>query len=335
MRITRDHLLRIATETASQRCRSDRTVVSAFLAGSVLSAEPLLGGTTDIDLFFVHDSEPPLGREIVRVSPEVHLDIQHHSQALYHHPRRLRMDPQLGFALYNNPLLLHDTQHWFEFIQASVRSQFWQPENVLQRVRPMVEGARQTWTALQNNPPQTEGDLTDLYLSALEQAANSVACLTSGPLTMRRFLLDFPARAEAAGHPRLDVGLPALIGASLVSAAECRAWLPAWKASVQAAGSQPDAPVDLNPHRLPYLERSIDVLVDSKPAGAGLWPLLKTWTMAVKNLPQGTQPAGYSAALAQLHLDAGTMPERINGLDAYLDSVEETMDGWAAANGVE
>jgi hypothetical protein len=29
------------------------------------------------------------------------------------------------------------------------------------------------------------------------------------------------------------------------------------------------------------------------------------------------------------------MPDRLSGLDAYLDSVEEALEEWAAANGVE
>jgi hypothetical protein len=336
MRITREHLTKIAVETAAQRCRADRTIVSAFLAGSVLSDEPLLGGTTDIDLFLIHDSEPLSPREIVRVSPEVHLDIIHHSQTLYHHPRRLRMDARIGYILISNPMLLHDTQHWFEFIQASVRSQFWQPDNVIQRVRPMLEQARQLWVGL---PALVEegSPFIGSYLDALEAAANAVSCLNRGPLPVRRFLIQFPQRAEAIGHARLGVGLPALVGHGLAEAGTARGWLPAWKAAVQAAGSGPDAPVEIHPHRLVYYERAIDALLESGPAGSGLWPLLRTWTMAVDNFAENAigDVQAYQNTLQQLHLDADHMPDRLNGLDAYLDSVEEALEEWAAANGVE
>ncbi len=77
------------------------------------------------------------------------------------------MDAGLGYLLINNPMLLHDTQHWFEFIQASVRSQFWQPDNVIQRVRPMVEHARQTWAGLPGLLEQG-GCYLGAYLDALE-----------------------------------------------------------------------------------------------------------------------------------------------------------------------
>lgn len=334
MRITREHLIRNATETTAQRVRADRTIVSAFLAGSVLSEEPLIGGTADIDLFFIHDSEPLVPHEIVRISPEVHLDIIHHSQTLYHHPRRLRMDPQMGFILYSNPLLLHDTQHWFEFIQASVRSQFWQAENVLARVRPLLDRSRQLWSGLQNQSSLLTS-AAGVYLEALELAANAVACLTSGPLPVRRFLIDFPQRAEAVGHAHLGVGLPALIGAGKVDAVAVRSWLPAWNAALTFAASQSEPATDFLPPRRAYFERALDALIDGGPPGAGLWILLYTWNAAVSIVSGVTDIEGaFDAALQQLDLTPPALPDRFNGLDAYLDSVEEVIEGWAAANGI-
>ena len=39
-------------------------------------------------------------------------------------------------------------------------------------------------------------------------------------------------------------------------------------------------------------------------------------------------------SLGQLGLVGGTFSERVDGLDAYLDMIEETLDNWAALNGV-
>ena len=81
-----------------RRCpaRAHRTVVCIYLTGSLLTEEPLLGGTTDIDLICVHRQRTAMRREIVRLVDEVHLDIGHFTQADFDQPRHLRQDPWLG-----------------------------------------------------------------------------------------------------------------------------------------------------------------------------------------------------------------------------------------------
>ena len=64
MRITRETLIKAARDNAKQRSQSDRRLVCIYLTGSLLEDEPLLGGTTDIDLVVVHDSEPSVNREM-------------------------------------------------------------------------------------------------------------------------------------------------------------------------------------------------------------------------------------------------------------------------------
>ncbi|MDZ4158456.1 MAG: hypothetical protein U1B80_01585, partial [Anaerolineaceae bacterium] len=133
MRITRELLLKLARTTAANRLLANRSVLCVYLTGSLLDDEPLLGGTADIDLIFIHDSQPPAAREVERISNEVHLDIAHLSQENFQHTRRLRTDPWFGSFLCASPIVLHDTHHWFDFIQASVCSQFHDPEYVVRR----------------------------------------------------------------------------------------------------------------------------------------------------------------------------------------------------------
>ena len=91
MRITKETLLKVARESADKYSRRNRDLACIYLTGSLLSETPLLGGTTDIDLVFVHTVQPAFAREIVRLTDEVHLDIQHLSQTVFHQPRRLRL----------------------------------------------------------------------------------------------------------------------------------------------------------------------------------------------------------------------------------------------------
>ena len=58
MRLTRETLIKIARDTATQRARVSRRIICIYLTGSCLTDDPLLGGTTDIDLVIVQDGEP-------------------------------------------------------------------------------------------------------------------------------------------------------------------------------------------------------------------------------------------------------------------------------------
>jgi len=78
MRITREALMKVVRDTVTQRLRTDRSIVSIYLTGSLLEEEYLLGGAADIDLVIVHNDYPGPEREIVPLTDTVHLDIAHH-----------------------------------------------------------------------------------------------------------------------------------------------------------------------------------------------------------------------------------------------------------------
>jgi hypothetical protein len=182
MRITRETLLKLAQDTANQRARSDLSILAVYLSGSLLDGEPLLGGTADIDLFFIHNEDPASDREVVRITDEVHLDIAHHGRKQYRQTRELRLHPWLGPRLYGCKIL-YDPQHFMDFTQASVRGQFFRPDQVLGRVRPQVERARQIWFTLTAVQESTDRQQTWSYLQAVGLVANAIAGLSGKPLT--------------------------------------------------------------------------------------------------------------------------------------------------------
>ena len=205
MRLTRETLIKIARDTASQRARVSRRIICIYLTGSVLEESPLLGGTTDIDLIIIHDSEPLQPREIVRLSDEIHLDIGHYAQAVFHQPRHLRSDPWLGPFIYSKPMVLYDTQHWFDFIQAATGAQFFQPDYVLQRSMKLAQTARQSWMDLNSNGSGNHNRSIYGMLKTMENAGNALVCLTGEgkPLTDRRFILQLPQRLQSFNQPDL------------------------------------------------------------------------------------------------------------------------------------
>src|SRR5512146_2305482 len=219
MRVTRESLIRIAKETALERSFNDRSVIAAYLTGS-LSAEgdPMLGGVTDIDLVLVHSTPAPMSREIVKLTPDFHVDIHHRAKSDYRSTRELRSDPLLGYEMYD-PTFVWQREKFFEFVQAGLRagSEFHSPAVVLARCRKLLDEARRGWIDLSDITPGKAGAVqVKQFLQAVENVANAVAEINGAPLAERRFLVEFPSRADAAERPELTEGVFNLIGAAAV-----------------------------------------------------------------------------------------------------------------------
>lgn len=334
MRINKATLLKIAIDTAKQRSRSDRNLLAIYLHGSVLGEDPILGGTADIDLVFVHSSGDFLPREIDRLTDEVHLDIAHHDYKEYRKPRALRVHPWMGPTIYGCRIL-YDPQHFMDFTQASVRGQFNRPDYVLARARNLFEHARQMWFSLNDLDSEPGLEHLRLYLRAVEHIANTVASLSGSPLTERRFLMQFADRAKAVNRSGLYAGLLGLLGAPKVDAAGVRAWLPDWQSAYDSMPTG-EVPPRLQPARKLYYQRAFEkILVGDKPHDV-LWPLLRTWTSAVEIFPQETDVhQAWSESMRTLDLLGQGFSERVAALDAFLDTVEEILDDWGRTSGAE
>ena len=332
MRINRNMLLKIANDTVQKYVGTDRTLMAAYLQGSLLGDSPLIGNTADIDLFFIHTDEIGMSREIIRVSDEVHLDISHQTHKVYRQPRELRVDPWLGPAVYNCKIM-YDPQHFLDFVQASVRGQFNSADNVLSRVRKQARHAREMWESFFSNPHPPVPQDASMYLRALEHAANAFTGLIGQNLTERRFLLDLPAKADALHKPGLFPGFLGLLGSSAVDTETLRSWLPEWQKAYAALPASA-APIRLHLHRWLYYERAVDVILNGPSSHDILWPLWRTWTHVMCALPEDTtHRSAWQKAGEQLGLLGAAFAEKIEGLDSYLDTVEEILDNWARANG--
>ncbi|MFH1184929.1 MAG: hypothetical protein V1755_07805 [Chloroflexota bacterium] len=337
MRVTRESLIRIARESTQERAYNDHSIVAAYLTGSLISGDdPMLGGTTDIDLVLVHSKEPPAVRQIVKLTPDFHLDIRHRTRSDFGTPRELRTDPMLGWELYD-PMLLYQREKFFDFIQAGLRAgvEFGAPEFVLARCRALYSAARQAWFDLSDlNGEKAGSEDVRRYLAAVNDAANAVAELNGGPLAERRLLHDFPMRAQAAERPDFTAAVFNLLGAAQIDAAVLESWLEPWKIEFLAAAERGKVAARIHAARLNYYEKGVRALLHGETPLAGLWPLIHTWTLAATVLfePMG---ASWTEACHQLGLLGAPLGEKITGLDKHLDEIEVRLDEIAAANGLE
>lgn len=337
MRVTRESLIRVAKETAQERAFNDMTIVAAYLTGSLVSRkDPMLGGTADVDLVLVHGGPPLVTRQIIKLTPDFHLDVRHRTRTEFRSPRDLRLDPFLGWEMYD-PMLLYEREKFFEFVQAALRAgfEFNAPPLMLGRCRKLWGAARKGWADMSDVDGETAGPLQVWqFIRALYDAANTIAELTGGPLPERRLLAEFLLRAQAADCPDCIAGLFDLLGAGQVDGAVVTAWLPEWKKAFLSAAQNPKVEPRINPHRLNYYERAIEALLASETPLTALWPLLTTWTLAVGVLDESLRKP-WSDACRRLGLLGPALADHLSALDKYLDDIEVRLDEIATANGLE
>ena len=337
MRVTRESLIRIAKENAQERAFNDRNIIAAYLTGSLVSdADPMLGGTADIDLVLVHAQRPGIMREVVKLSPDFHLDIVHRSKDEFKSPRELRVDPMLGYEMYD-PMLLYQREKFFEFVQAGLRAgfEFHAPALVLVRCRKLLAEARKGWVDLSDISEDKAGPTQiKQFLQAVYHAANAVAELNGGPLAERRFLVEFPARAQAAERPIFTATLFNILGASDIDAPLVSEWLSDWETAFLGASENAKVDQRVHPARLNYYKKAIEALLAGESPLASLWPLIHTWTLAA-NVLEKDQIKPWQITCEQLGLLGNSFEQRISDLDHYLDEIEIRFDEIAAANGLE
>lgn len=333
MRITRELLLKNAEDTVAARTENDPNIIGAFLHGSLLSPDPLLGGTTDIDLTFVYDVGQER-REFVRLSNEIHLDIMHHPKDKYANGRGLREVAWEGSTIFDCRIM-YDPKHFLDFTQANVRGLFERPDTTLSRALPLLESARQAWLRINDQVGDPDVNRLREYLNALQQTVNSLACLSGAPLTERRLLLDFPQRALALGQEGLPVGLIGLLGGNPLSAETMQDWLPAWESAFDAAVENQPEQVGLHAFQKRYYLSAIKAMLASENPRAALWPLLRTWTRAVNSMgDKGEHLSAWMNACDELNLLGDHFVGKLAGFDAYLDTVEALFAAWRGERGI-
>ncbi len=335
MRITKDLLISTAKDTVKRRTfGGSGDLVCAYITGSLTFDDPLIGGTTDIDMIFVHSLETEQRREIVQVADDFHLDISHFPQSAFSQPRDLRSDAWLGGFLCHYPIVIEDKNHWFDYVRSGVFAHFFQPSNILSRVRPFAEAARKSWMDLNMRRPENHHNSMKVYIQIIKDAANAIACLTSVPLTDRRFLIDFPARAEAVNMPGLAGGLADLLLPTDPVEPDWETWAQSWDSAWSSYQQISNPSISFSPCRQSYYKKAIMGLSETN-SQAAFWILLRTWSIMAAALPlNGVSQKGFNDVLSLMMLDEENFSDRLESLDMFLDVVEEAIDNWQSAAGL-
>jgi len=334
MRINTELLFKFARDYIKNQTRGVHDIVAVYAQGSLLSQEPLVGGGGDVDLVLIHDRAMPKDeREIIKITEDINLDINHAPREKYRLPRELRVHPWLGPEIYGCHIL-YDPQHFMDFVQASVRGQFERTDNIAQRSRRLLDRSRQGWLALQGGNATGQPEQIWQYLRAVENASNALVVLNGAPLTERRFLLRFPEYATSVGRPGLTAALHGLIGAPQGTIELLRGWIPTWQTAFGALPAE-KAQGYLDPLRLNYYLRFFEAFTETESGyPAVLWPLLNIWTATANAMSESSAlREGWYTMVEQLNLAGGGFESRLEALDMYLDTGEEILEEWSRVYG--
>lgn len=334
MRITKDLLHKFAVDTIKQRKRSEPDLHAAYLMGSLLSDEPLLGGTTDIDLVLVHKYLAPTARETTELTPEISLDILHKTIADYEQHRQFRQDALIGYPLTYNHILLYDNDHWLEFLQSSVTAGFHRADNVLVRVNDLLSNAREGWRKLNTLPTQNHLNWLDQFLNALALGTNAIAGLIGPPLTTRRFMTTLNQRLEELGTPEVWMSFCGLLGCPEDLDIKYNMWIDAFEGDLVHLADTVNPPPHLDPCRHAYYVRGIKALAQNTNPVYPVWPLLRTWLDIHLSLPKASPGfETWQDLLGTLNITEKVMEGKSRALDAYLDRIEVLIETWSDTYG--
>jgi hypothetical protein len=322
-------LIELAHEEAQHRAASGG-LLSAYLIGTVAHGDPLLGETADIDLVLIHAHAPLQGREIVRLSHQVHFDITHHHKSHYEKPSDLRTDPWLGPALCE-PIFLYDPDHFFEWAQAGARGQFYRADHTLARAQAFLAQARQQASLL-----QLSARWERTFLMAALNAANCIASLYKFPVAGRRLTLRLKDQVQALGEPEVYGRFLKLIGADKIHAWSVAELFQPWTLAFDTA-SRADNDDLLADCRKDYYLQGFQALSEHDNQKAVLWPLLYTWERSMQSMDNRSDSQAHrdawERALQLAGLDQTRRPEKEAAIMEYIQFIAARLDRWAEAQG--
>ena len=153
-------------------------LVCAYITGSLTLEDPLIGGTTDIDLIYVHSLETTQRREIVPITDDFHLDIAHFPQSYFSQPRELRTDAWVGSscAIIRSCCMIQTTGLIMS-APVCLPTFFSQPTSSSGFARLPSLRAGMDEAVPPDSLPSTAKPCAS-YLQAMKDAANAIACLS-------------------------------------------------------------------------------------------------------------------------------------------------------------
>ncbi|MBE0596869.1 MAG: hypothetical protein IH614_06355, partial [Desulfuromonadales bacterium] len=175
-----------------------------------------------------------------------------------------------------------------------------------------------------------------MYLQALDDAINAVACLYGPPLGGRRFLFSFKLLTETYGLTEIYQSAVRLLSGGLFpdgskAVEEVKGWMLEWVDDFHRLNQNYEVPPELHIHRLAYYMRGYEAMLGSDDPEAVLWPLMNSWTMMAETMP--SQSGAWQAVCERVGLSGDAFKKNLDGLDALLDQIDLLLENWEPEDG--
>jgi hypothetical protein len=284
-----------------------------------------------VDLVIIEEGRREIQREMVPLSDQVHLDISLHPQSVYEQPRDLRTHPWLGPAICE-PSYLHDPDHFFEWVQASVRGLFHRPDFVHERAIGFLKRARGEKEGMHDQVGWLK-----LHLNTLLEGCNAFVSLYNPPVAGRRIALDLERIVEEAGHPEIIQDFQHMLGADQINGRSASENVASWARAFDSA-SREDGHPELHPCRREYHLQAYQAMIEAGRPETILWPLLHIWDHTMRSLVAEDRAEDHLPEFEQILEDTRLSPTdreaREQELENYLDHIEGLIEYWGEENGV-
>ncbi len=335
MKITREKLTKLSESYIAQRARKDRSIVCAYLTGSLLREYPFINGTTDVDIIMIHSDLAQAYREVTGISEEASFDIYHYPKQYFANPRNLRTDPWIGSSLCYDPIVLYGKGHWYEFVLSSVEASFFLPETTMQRALVFNNESHKYFLKLQQLA-NTKYETTYVfnYLLCIENAVNSVACLNKKPLTMRHFLQDFNECCTELSNPDLVAETEKLFTEQPLDQ-YYKYYFQYWNYYFDYFSNyvKEDFFPEYGKFRLPYFTKAVEAFWEAHLPSA-VWIMLNTWThiFSAMNMEYNESFHSFLGMNGLTPMQART---RLPQIDHFLEQIDDTIDNWGKSHGID
>jgi hypothetical protein len=327
-------LLETARNHVKDQTFNNPDIACVFLVGSLTGNDPFVGETTDIDLVFIHNTEPKISREIVTLADDFQFDVLHFPRRVFNQPKELRQDPWLGCLFCDTPFVLYDSYHYYDFLRAGVFSNFYSAPYIYARSQFFYTQARDRWMNLQHQEDEFSADTVYDYLLTLYDAGNCIACLTGKPLSERRFLSRLESCTAYLGRPGLASGMRDLYGINDYADFPWESSLQQMGTAVTALSEKPYCPPQYSPARLRYYQNAVSFYQVERPDEA-LWVLFWVWTNIIRALPKRAPEAKeWKIFCEQINFTRDIFSQKIQQLDSYLEAVDTTSLEWKKVSGL-
>ncbi|NMB61654.1 MAG: hypothetical protein GYA18_04855 [Chloroflexi bacterium] len=336
MRVTRNLLLETARNHVKSQTLNNPDIACVFLVGSLLSDNPFIGENTDIDLVFIHNTEPAAPREVIPMGDEFNLDILHFPRRIFNQPKTLREDPWLGCLFCEKPFVLYDSYHFYDFLRAGVYSNFFSPTYAYARSQYFYIRARKRWMDLHQAEQGKNFSVSFVfaYLQTLYDAANTIACLTGKPIPERRFLTTLEAITTYLGRPGLASGMRDLFAPTNYDLIDWQDLHQQLTIIFSILSDKSYCPPQYAPARVNYYLGAASYYQVER-FDESIWILLWVWTNIMQMLPKRSpEVRGWKDFCEQLNFSRDSIPLKLQQLDIYLDAVDETCGEWGKVSGL-